>query len=106
MTLQIVQLGNEGFKVIVHVKDPAGAARDLTGATGLKIKLKSALSSTGKTFEASFEGDPIDGALSCTIPTGDVDATGVWKAQAYYELGSWKGHTHPEEIFQVEGNLA
>ena len=106
MTVETVQLGNEGIKVIVNVKKPDGSARDLTGATNLKIKVKSALASAGKILNATFEGSPNLGSLTCTLVAGDIDALGTWKAQAYYELGMFKGHTHPEEIFYVEGNLA
>ena len=106
MSVDITQLANEGIKILVNVKKPDGSARDLTGATNLKIKLKSALSPTGKTFNASFEGSPTLGVLSCTLAAGAIDALGAWKAQAYYELGTFKGHTHPEDIFYVEGNLA
>lgn len=101
-----VQLANEGIKVIVYVKDQAGAAKDLTGATNLKIKLKSAIAQTGKTKTATFEGSPTTGALTCTLTAGEIDTLATWKAQAYYELGSFKGHTRPEDIFYVEGNLA
>ena len=104
--IEVVQLGNYGFKIVVNVKDPAGAARDLTGASALKIKLKSVLATAGKTFTASFEGAPTTGALSYVVVANDIDALGTWKAQAYYELGSWKGHTQPVDIFYVEGNLA
>jgi len=106
MSLDIVQLGNQGIKIIVYVKDAAGAAKDLTGSTNLKIKLRSVLSTAGKSFTASFEGAPTTGALSCVLGVNDLDAVGVWLAQAYYEQGSFKGHSHPEEIFDVEGNLA
>src|SRR5688572_8281838 len=101
MSLDVVQFGNQGIKAVVNVKDTAGATRDLTGATNLKIKLKSALSPTGKTFTAAFEGAPTAGALSYVLTGTDIDAPGVWKAQAYYELGTFKGHTEPVEIFYV-----
>ena len=106
MSLDIVQFGNEGIKAVVNVKDQAGAAKDLTGAAALKIKMKSVLSPTGKTFTAAFEGAPTTGALSYVLTGTDIDARGVWQAQAYYELGSFKGHTEPVDIFYVEGNLA
>lgn len=106
MSLETIQLNNQGFKLVINVKDPSGAIRDLTDATNLKIKIKSVLSKVGKEFVAAFEGSPTLGVLSYTFVDGDIDALGVWKAQAYYEQGAWKGHTHPEEAFYVEGNLA
>jgi hypothetical protein len=105
MILDIVQLGNYGFKLVVNVKDPDGAVRDLTGASNLKIKIKSTLSTNGKEFTASAE-NLAQGSISYTVLDGDIDNLGEWKAQAYYELGAWKGHSHPEPAFFVEGNLA
>jgi hypothetical protein len=102
---EIVQLGNYGFKIVVNVKKSDGSARDLTGASGLKIKLKSALASTGKTFDAQPE-NLAQGAISYVVSSGDIDVLGQWSAQAFYTLNSWNGHTHPEPIFYVEGNLA
>ena len=101
-----IQFGNQGIKVIVNVKDETGAAVDLSSASNLKIKLKSVLANTGKSFTAALEGDGTEGALSCTLGANDIDALSTWKAQAYYELGAFKGHTTPEDIFYVEGNLA
>lgn len=106
MSTEITQLGNQGIKIIVHVKKPDGSARDLTGAANLKIKLRASLASDGKTFAANFEGDPTEGALSCVTGVNDIDTTATWKAQAYYELGTFKGHTRAVDIFFVEENLA
>lgn len=105
MSIETTQLGNQGIKIIVNVKKPDGSARDLTGATNLKIKVKSALSPTGKTFTAAFEGDPTAGSLSCVVGAGVIDALATWQAQAYYELGTFKGHTLPEDLFYVKENL-
>ena len=106
MTLDVVQLGNR-FKVIVNVKNADGSARDLTGATGLKIKMKGALASTGKSFDAAFEGLPTAGSIACTLTsTADIDSLSTWRAQAYYVLDGKGYHTRPKEIFYVEGNLA
>ena len=105
MTLETVQLGNYGFKIIVSVKKPDGTARDLTGATQLKVKVKSALATAGKMFTGVAE-NLAQGQISYTFAINDIDAEGVWKAQAYYELGAWKGHTQAEDAFYVDGNLA
>jgi hypothetical protein len=106
MTTVSTQILNEGIKVIVNVKKPDGTAKDLTGATNLKIKIRSDIAPAGKSFNASFEGDPATGAVSCILGAGAIDAVSVWKAQAYYELGSFKGHTERVELFLVEDNLA
>lgn len=105
MTLPILQLSNLGVKIVVNVKDPAGAARDLTGASQLKIKLRSVLSPTGKTVTATAE-NLAAGSLSYVLALGDLDTLGTWQVQAYYELGNWKGHTEAVDAFYVEGNLA
>lgn len=102
----IIQLGNQGVKIIINVKDTSGAAVDLSSATNLKIKIKSVLATAGKTFDASLEGAGTNGAISCVLGADDIDALLTWKAQAYYELGAFKGHTQPVDLFYVEGNLA
>jgi len=104
MTDQI-QRGAIGVKIIINVKDADGNAVNLTGATNLKIKLRGDITTEGVTKTASFEGDAANGVLSCLTETGDIDVLGTWRGQAYYELGSFKGHTQPAEIFYVEENL-
>lgn len=101
-----VQFGNEGIKVIVYVKNPDGSAKDLTGATNLKVKLRSAIAAAGLEKAGAFEGNPNTGAISCTLGAGEINVLATWQAQAYYELGTFKGHTRPEDIFYVQGNLA
>jgi len=106
MTLSTVQVGNYCFKVIVNVTDAAGAARDLTGATTLKIKLKCITGqSAGKIFDAVLE-DAVGGSLSYVITADDIDEIGTWQAQGFYTLSGWVGHTEPVDVFEVEGNLA
>ena len=101
------QVGNLGIRVIVNVKNSDGSAKDLTGATNLKIKLKSKLAAAGKSFTAEIYGDATEGAVSCILDDAtDIDSLALWQAQVYYELGVFKGHTHPEDLFFVEGNLA
>jgi hypothetical protein len=106
MSLDIVQLGAQGIKLVVNVKQPDGTARDLTGAGQLKIKIKAVIGAVGKSFAAAFDGSPTNGALTYTLASGDLDALGIWQAQAYYELGAWKGHTEAVDLFEVKGNLA
>jgi hypothetical protein len=101
-----MQMLNEGVKIVVNVKKADGTAKDLTGATNLKIKMRSILAATGKSFAATFDGSPALGALTFTLGAGNVDDLSTWKAQAYYELGGFKGHTEPVEIFEVQENLA
>ncbi len=100
-----VQLGNLGFKLIVTVTDSAGAARNLTGATNLKLKLKATNARTGVEKTGAAE-NLAAGKISYTFALGEIDTVGLWKVQAYYELGTWKGHTEEVDAFYVEGNLA
>jgi len=102
----VIQNGNIGVKIVVNVVDENGDPRNLTGATNLKIKLRSVLpSQKGKSFTATAE-NLSQGSLSYTTVAGNIDALGEWKVQAYYELNGWQGHTKPEIAFQVEDNLA
>ena len=96
-----VQRNAIGVKVLVNVVDEEGDAVTLTSATNLKIKMRPTVGS-GITKTATLEG-----ASSVYFMTedGDLDATGVWQAQAYYELSGKKLHTKPVEIFTVLENL-
>jgi len=105
MTLETVQVSNYGFKVIVTVTDTAGTARNLTGAANLKIKLRCTKARAGKEFTGQAE-DLANGKISYTVAASDIDEEGLWQAQAYYELGAWKGHTEAVDAFFVERNLA
>lgn len=106
MTLPIVQYGTEGFKIIVNVKNSDGTAKNLTGASNLKIKARSRLAPAGKTFNAALEGAAANGAVSYTIAANEIDSLGVWLTQAYYEQSGFKGHTEAVESFEVQENLA
>lgn len=105
MTTETVQLGNLGFKLIVTVTDSAGAARNLTGATNLKLKLKPTNARTGVEKTGVAEALAA-GKISYTFAANEINAVGLWKVQAYYELGAWKGHSEAVDAFYVEGNLA
>lgn len=101
MTLQVVELGEYGFKVVVNVKDSNGAARDLSGATSLQIKLQAANSPIIKTFTGSAEDLP-NGAISYTVEEGDIDALGVWSGQALWSLSGTPGFSQWVEVLEVE----
>lgn len=105
MTIEVVQLSNLGFKVVVQVTDSAGVVRNLTGATNLKLKLRCTKARAGKEFAGAAE-DLANGKISYTVAASDIDEEGLWQAQAYYELGTWKGHTEAVDAFLVERNLA
>lgn len=107
MTVQIVQRGNRP-SVQVAVKQPDGSARDLTGATNLKIKLRPAAArSGGKTYTATLSGAAANGVLiTDAVAAADLTALGVWQAQAFYTLDGKDWHTTPVDIFEVRENLA
>lgn len=102
---ETIQRGAIGVKVVINVKDGDGNAVNLTGATNLKIKMRGDINSDGVTKTASMEGSAVNGALSCLTEANDIQAVGTWQGQAYYELGAFKGHTEPVEIFYVKDNL-
>lgn len=99
---QSVQLGDYDYKIIVNVKDSAGAARDLSGATNLQIKLRAAISPVVKTFTATEE-DLATGSISYTVEPGDIDALGTWEAQALWSLGGVPGQSQWVEVLDVQG---
>lgn len=96
-----IQMNDVGVKVTINVVDENGDAITLTGATNLKIKI-GAENGEGITKTATLEGTT---ALSCLTEAGDINVAGVWKAQAYYELGGFRGHTKPVEVFTALPNL-
>lgn len=98
-----VQRNAIGVKIKINVVDEEGNPVNLTGATNLKIKMRPDVGSDGLTKTATLEGT--DAVYCLTTATSDLDTLGIWKAQVYYELGSYKGDTRPVEIFSVVDNL-
>lgn len=96
-----IQMNDIGVKIVINVVDENGDPVTLSSATNLKIKI-GAENGEGVTKTATLEGAT---AISCVTATGDINVAGVWKAQAYYELGDFKGHTKPVEIFTALPNL-
>jgi hypothetical protein len=105
MTLQTIQIGAIGVKIVVTVKEN-GVAKNISSATGIKLRVRSAISSAYKEFTAVFETDGADGKVSyTTVGASDIDLEDVWSAQVYYEMGAFKGFTEPVEAFTVQRNL-
>lgn len=105
MTTETLQIGSIGVKITVTVEE-AGAAKDISAATGLKLRLRSSISSTYKEFTPSFDTNGSDGKISYTTQAAsDIDMEGVWSVQVYYEMGSFKGFTEPVEAFSAKRNL-
>ncbi len=90
-----------GIKILINVVDENGDAITLTSATNLKIKMRPIVGA-GITKTATLEGASSVYFLSAD---GDLDAVGVWQAQAYYELSGKKLHTLPVDIFTVVEDL-
>lgn len=96
-----------GLKVTLHCVDNDGVAIPLTDAENLKIKLRpeSGSAATAVVKTATLEGSGADGKLYCLTESGDIDTIGDWLAQAYYEKGTYEGHTIPVTVFTVVANL-
>lgn len=96
-----------GLKVTLQCVDNNGVAIPLTDATNLKIKLRpeSGATSTAVVKTATLEGTGATGELYCLTAEGDIDAEGDWLGQAYYEKGTYEGHTIPVTVFTVVANL-
>jgi hypothetical protein len=105
MTLDTIQIGAIGVKIVVTVEED-GVAKNIASATALKLRLRSAIGSAYKEFTAAFETNGTDGKVSyTTTAASDIDLESVWSAQVYYELGSFKGFTEPVQAFEVKRNL-
>lgn len=96
-----------GLKVTLQCVDNDGVAIDLTGATNLKIKLRpeSGAAATAVVKTATLEGAGTNGTIYCLTEDGDIDTVGDWLGQAYYEKGTYEGHTIPVTVFTVVANL-
>ncbi len=96
-----------GLKVTLECVDNDGVAIPLTDAKNLKIKLRpqSGSTATAVVKNATLEGSGADGRLYCLTESGDLDTIGDWLAQAYYEKGTYEGHTIPVTVFTVVANL-
>ena len=87
-----LRLQDEGVKIRVTLKDPAGTAVDVSTATLIKFHFQkpdvSLLSVTG-----SFNSDGNDGKVYYTTVSGDLSQTGVWKYQVYITLSTGVLHS-------------
>jgi hypothetical protein len=104
MSLDIVQVNSIGVTITVTVTE-GGTAKDISTATGLKMYLQG-MGQEAKSFTPSFVTTGSDGKVKyTTTATTEIDTLGVWTAQVYYELGTFKGYTQPIEAFEVQNNL-
>lgn len=102
---EIIQSGSIGVKITVTVQENA-VAKDISAALNIVMRLRSDEVNTYKEFTPTFETDGTDGQVSYTTTTADdIDVTGLWSVQVYYELGAFKGFTEPVPAFMVLENL-
>lgn len=105
MTTETIQLGTIGLKITVTVQENT-VAKDISTALNIVMRLRSDESNTYKEFTPSFETDGTDGQVSYTTVAADnIDVSGLWSVQIYYEMGAFKGFTEPVPAFMVLENL-
>jgi hypothetical protein len=81
-----------------------GAALPLQSATIKRFIFRKPVSDVDLTVNASFYTDGSDGILKYVTVSGDLNEVGLWTAQAYLEVGVFKGNTDTT-TFIVESNL-
>lgn len=105
MTLETIQVGTIGATITVTVTE-GGVAKDISTATNLKLYMQAVGELSSKVFTPSFVTTGADGKVKYTTTAAtDIHAAGVWQAQVYYEMGSFKGYTLPVEAFEAVDNL-
>jgi hypothetical protein len=105
MTLSVLPVENIGVRIILTVTEN-GIAKNISTATKKKIILRNAGSSSKVVKDATFLTDGSDGKVYYDLLAGDVSTAGTWSAQVYFEMGTFKGFTQPQEIFTGVANLA
>jgi hypothetical protein len=97
------QKGEIGAELVLTVYEN-GAVLPITGATGLQIHFER----PDKTFftkTAAFYTDGSDGKVHyITTSEDDLDQAGTWKAQAFFNLSGWQGHSDHQTEFPVYEN--
>lgn len=92
-----------GTDIEVTVRDGASAV-DISAATAKYLNFyKPSGGSVAKS--ATLSSDGTNGKMKYTTVSGDLDEVGIWKLQAYLELGAWKGHSSTVS-FEVFENIA
>ncbi len=105
MTTPKIQFSSIGVKITVTVQEN-DVAKDISTAENIVMRLRSDEANTYKEFTPTFETDGTDGQISyITEATDDINVTGLWSVQIYYELGAFKGFTEPVQAFMVLENL-
>lgn len=89
---------NSGFQVRIDLQE------DISLASVKNILFKSP---DGDVFlvTGSFVTDGTDGLLGYSFPTGTIDIDGVWRAQPYIEMSTFRGYGDVVE-FTVKQVLA
>jgi len=91
----MIRQGDYGTEVVLEVVDPAGAAIDISTATGQQAHFEKP-DGSGLTKDTSFVTDGTDGQITCDLADGDVDQAGLWHLQA--EITTPGGHWRTQPI--------
>jgi BppU N-terminal domain len=97
-----IQKGAIGVDIVLTVTED-GAALNIASATGKKIILGKP-DGTRLEKEAAFVSDGSDGKIKYTTIAGDLDAAGVWQAQAEFTLSGFTGRG-TMTTFEVKPNI-
>lgn len=99
----MAQVADTGTQITLTIKDSAGVAVDLTGATSPQITIRQP-SGALVTPTTSVVSPATDGKLRCLTLVGTFSAPGEYSAQGYWanEAGSWRTK---QRKFWVEANL-
>lgn len=98
-----IQLLNIGITFLVTVRDQDGNIVDLSAAS-LKNIILVKPDRTKMTKTADFYTDGSDGKIKYVSVANDLDVIGIWRIQAYVEVGAKKLYTDISS-FKVHDNL-
>lgn len=98
-----IHVGDVGTEFRLVIKDDNDSIVDISTATLLEIVF-SKPDGTRNPVVASLYTDGTDGIIKYTIASGDLDQSGMYKMQAYVEVGA--GNYHSSIVnFKVLCNL-
>ena len=86
-----LHVGDVGTSIELTVTE-TNLPMNIANASVKQIKLRKPNGAV-VTKPAAFVTNGTDGKLCYVTVQGDLDASGLWRAQAYLETPSWSGHT-------------
>ena len=86
--LRGVQVGSYGQACQITCVDRKGAAQDVSGYTGIKVRAMAPDSRTAVTATGSYVTDGTDGKVSFSWADGDIDREGNWSIQIEFQKTS------------------